>query len=131
MKPLHFAIALLATVASSLYAQTVNMRADIPFEFRVGEKLMPAGEYLIRHTNGLLSLQESRGSAVAMAATHTADVQSAKAVLQFNRYGENYFLGTMSIPEAGVAWALGKTPREKELARRGSPIPTTVAFESK
>jgi len=125
MKPLHFAIALLATVASSLYAQTVNMRADIPFEFRVGEKLMPAGEYLIRHTNGLLSLQES------MAATHTADVQSAKAVLQFNRYGENYFLGTMSIPEAGVAWALGKTPREKELARRGSPIPTTVAFESK
>ena len=137
MKPLQFAIGLLATLASfSLYAQTIDARANIPFEFRVGEKLMPAGEYSIRHSASLLAVQENGGHhAGAVVLTHAtdlpADIQPDKLVLQFNRYGDTYFLGKLSIPGSGSAREVPKTPREKELARRNSPGQTTVAFDTK
>src|ERR1700694_1883932 len=103
MKPLQFAIGLLATLASlSLYAQTIDARANIPFEFRVGEKLMPAGEYSIRHSASWLAVQENgghhaRGVAVTNATDLPADIKPDKLVLQFNRYGDTYFLGKLSI----------------------------------
>ncbi len=137
MKQLQFAVGLLATVAScSLYAQTMNARANIPFEFRVGEKLMPAGEYLIQHANSWLALQENGGhhaSVVTLtyAAQLPADQQPEKSVLQFNRYGDAYFLGKLSIPGSDQGRAVPKTPREKELARGNRPGQTTIAFERK
>ena len=132
MKPLQFAVGLLATFAScSLYAQTMNVRVNIPFEFRVGETLMPAGDYSVRHANGWLALQENGGRAVAAAVTYATDLESTKPVLQFNQYGDTYFLGKVSIPDFGIARAIFKTLREKELARRSSPGQTTIAFQSK
>ena len=133
MKQLQFAVGLLATVAScSLYAQTMNARANIPFEFRVGEKLMPAGEYSIRHTNAWLAFQENGGRhATAVVLTQTADLKSDKPVLQFNQYGDAYFLGKLSIPGSDTGRAVPKTPREKELARGNRPGQTTIAFERK
>jgi hypothetical protein len=133
MKPLQFAVGLLATIAScSLYAQSMNARANIPFEFRVGEKLMPAGEYFIQHANGWLGLQESGGHhATAVIPTYATDLQSKKPVLQFNRYGDAYFLGKLSVPGSDTGRAVPKTPREKELARQSSPGQTTIAFENK
>jgi hypothetical protein len=133
MKLLQFAVGLLATAASwSLYAQTLDARASIPFEFRVGEKLMPAGEYLIHHAAGVLTLQGSAGShTAAVAITYATDKQSEKPLVQFNRYGDDYFLGMISIPGSVSARAVLKTPREKELARRINPGQTTVAFDSK
>ena len=137
MKQLQFAVGLLATVAScSLYAQTMNARANIPFEFRVGEKLMPAGEYSIQHANRWLAVQENGGRhATAVVLTQAldlpSDLQSEKPMLQFNRYGDAYFLGKLSIPGYGTGLAVPKTPREKELARASRPGQTTIAFQSK
>ncbi len=133
MKQLQFAVGLLATVAScSLYAQTMNARANIPFEFRVGEKLMPAGEYLIQHANGWLAFQENGGRhASAVVLTQAADLKSEKPVLQFNQYGDAYFLGKLSVPGSDTGRAVPKTAREKELARGNRPGQTTIAFERK
>jgi len=133
MKVLQFAVGLLATLASySLYAQTMSARANIPFEFRLGEKLMPAGDYSIRHTGSLVFLQESNGHASAAVLTQATDLKSEKPVLQFNQYGDAYYLGKLSIPGSNTGREVMKTPREKELARRiNRPGQTTVAFESK
>ena len=133
MKQLQFAVGLLATVAScSLYAQTMNARANIPFEFRVGEKLMPAGDYSIHHTGSLVFLQESNGHASAAFLTQATELKSEKPVLEFNQYGDAYFLAKLSIPGSDIGRAVMKTPREKELARRiNRPGQTTVAFERK
>ena len=133
MKQLQFAVGLLATVAScSLYAQIMNARANIPFEFRVGEKLMPAGEYWIQHANGWLGLQETGGHrATAAILTYATDLKSEKPVIQFNRYGDAYFLGKLSMPGSDTGRAVPKTPRETELARISRPGQRTIAFESK
>jgi hypothetical protein len=133
MKPLKFAIGLLAAVAScSLYAQTMNARANIPFEFRVGEKLLPAGEYWIQHAHGWLAFQENGGRhATAVVLTQATDLKSEKPVIEFNRYGDAYFLGKLSMPGSGTGREVAKTPREKELARANRPGQTTIAFDSK
>src|ERR1700680_3180706 len=132
MKQLQFAVGLLAVASCSLYAQTMNARANIPFEFRVGEKLMPAGEYWIQHANRWLAFQESGGRhATAVALTQATDLRSEKPVIMFNRYGDAYFLEKLSIPGSNTGLAVLKTPRERELARANRPGQTTIAFESK
>jgi hypothetical protein len=136
MKQLQFAVGFLATVAScGLYAQTINMRANIPFDFRMGEALMPAGEYFISHANGVLTLQERQGgnaAAVVLTSGTERREHSDKGVLQFNQYGNAYFLGEISTPDSNTARIVSKTPREKELARRSGPAQrTTVAAQTK
>ncbi len=132
MKPLQFGVGLLATVASlSLYAQTMHARANIPFEFRVGEKLMPAGEYFIHDSDGWLTLQESGGRHAAVGTlTYATDLVSEKPVMQFNRYGDTYFFEKISNPGFS-ARAVTKTRQEQEFARRINPGQSTIALKSK
>ena len=79
----------LALVCASMYAQTMNLRATIPFAFRAGEKAMPAGEYTIRHSAGSLILHNQGGPSVFLL-TNAASRANAPndARLSFNRYGE-------------------------------------------
>jgi hypothetical protein len=45
MKRLHFALGLFAVLAAlGLHAQSTLLLANIPFDFQVGNSLMPAGE---------------------------------------------------------------------------------------
>jgi hypothetical protein len=52
---------IMAVVCASLHAQTLNVRATIPFVFQAGETAMPAGEYTIRHSERTLILHEEGG----------------------------------------------------------------------
>lgn len=133
MKPLQFAVGLLATLAScSLYAQSVTLRADIPFEFRVGEKLMPAGEYFVDDHDGMLRFQQKDGAygAVSSLVMYGSGWPDQKPELRFSRYGDAYFLREVS-DSVFTARAFGKTSYEKELARRSNPSTATVAIKGK
>jgi len=80
---------------SSASAQTGNSRlvASIPFEFHVGTKTLPAGEYSVKRINDALLIQSIGGSDGAMVQTWA--VQSVEpqksARLVFHRYGDQYF----------------------------------------
>ena len=46
MKRLILAAGLFAaTLTASLHAQTMDMKANIPFDFRIGNAAFPSGEY--------------------------------------------------------------------------------------
>jgi len=89
----------LATAVASANAQSVNKRvvADIPFDFSVGYKIMPAGGYTVKTvspTGNALMIQTADGT---MAAVRLSDeTERAKNIPQarlvFHRYGERYFL---------------------------------------
>ncbi len=124
MKRLQFAIPLLMTLAfSRVEAQTMELRATIPFEFRMGKTLMPAGEYTVRHSDGLLILREENGGKTSMGLTVGTEPpkDSSRAVLVFHRYGETCFLDKIWIPGYAIARAVPESSLEKELARRGGP----------
>ena len=136
MKRLHFALGLFAAVAcSGLHAQNTTVRASIPFDFQIGETRMPAGDYLFRIENRWLAVQDQSGSHVTAAITTAVDrppMPTNQAVLQFNRYGEVYFLAKVWKGDSNTGRSLSTSAREKELAIHVGPVQIiTVALQRK
>jgi len=119
----------LALVCASLCAQTMNLRATIPFAFRAGEKAMPAGEYTIRHSAGALILHNAGGPSVILL-TNAASRPNAprNARLNFNRYGEQYFLSSVWTSDSRDGREISKSRVEKELARQTPGEPVGIAL---
>src|SRR5450759_3744752 len=65
-----------AVVVSS--AQTVGLRVDIPFNFNVAEKVLPAGHYLILAPQGQTLRILGPNGAAALAITNQAQWPSAR-----------------------------------------------------
>ena len=108
---------------SSAKAQTSASRqliANIPFEFSVGDKAMPAGHYTVRQINpasdlAILQIRNEDGSAAAMVQVRPVPGKTQEsAMLVFHRYGDRYFFAQ--------AWSTGdseglEAPRSR--AERG------------
>lgn len=129
--------ALLAALASlSLPAQTVKLQANIPFDFHIGAALMPAGEYLVTHSSGVILVRgqytRPKSAGVLVRAT-TKGIDTAGNKLVFNRYGEDYFLATVWQAGAGAGLMLPQSKREKEIASAfaRSPQHAVVALRGK
>lgn len=110
----------LALVCASLYAQTMNLRATIPFAFRAGEQAMPAGEYTITHSgSGALTLHKQGGPSVILLTNRASRPNlPAQGRLDFNRYGERYFLSSVWTQDSRDGREIPKSHAEKELARQ-------------
>jgi hypothetical protein len=86
--------------AISASAQTAGrLAADVPFDFNIGSRLLPAGEYIIRQprsgNESLLLLSDGKQGTLAFARIVEATRQSRRSRLVFNRYGERYFLASI------------------------------------
>lgn len=81
---------------SKAQAQIVYpVKADIPFSFYVGEKLLPAGEYTITEQyQGVMEIRRDDGKEAAFFVTNgNQERQTPEASeLIFNRYGNETFL---------------------------------------
>ncbi len=90
----------LCAAAASANAQLSNpIRAKIPFDFNVGEKKLPAGDYTFSRLSGfsdnkamLVSSADAR--AHVFQSTFEARILKAKddSTLVFHKYGDQYFL---------------------------------------
>ena len=112
----------LLLVAGSAIAQAVHVRANIPFNFAVGSKTLPAGTYdvgTIDGTSNMLLLQARDGSSSTMVGSNAAQnlKPADKTKLVFNQYGSRYFLSEIWVNGASRGRRLPATSREKELAR--------------
>ena len=124
------------TLSASLHAQTMNMQASIPFDFRIGNAAFPSGEYSVRNSDGVLSVVQTTGDRksgifLTVGEDHPK-TSTGMGTLEFHRYGDAYYLSKVWTPESSVARALPKTPREKELASHiGMPGTASVALRTK
>ena len=93
-------IVLAGSLAVSAKAQTngrIALIANIPFQFSIGNKSLPAGEYTVRSisdpsSNVLLRIQSRDGKTCAMLQTSTVEGKAQeRAKLVFHRYGNQYF----------------------------------------
>ena len=92
LKIAFLASAMLTAVCSA--SAQGKAKATIPFDFRVGSALMPAGSYQIEYSDSnkvWFHRLDGRENAVALANTTVGDV-APPAKLVFNRYGNHYFL---------------------------------------
>jgi hypothetical protein len=112
-----FATALLA--AASLMAPTgvsaqSRQQATIPFDFTVGERLLPAGTYVIKSlTPGVIAVHGWKGRTLLSTMTlvsPTDEVRKDPDRLVFHKYGDQYFLSEI---RGGLGEAVGKVVTSK------------------
>ncbi len=96
MKLTSFAtLGTLAILAAGSAIGQTRMVADIPFEFSVADRVLPAGHYEVTRTATVLQVSsyESGSSAIARVIdTGVAGASNTGSHLIFNKYGDKYFL---------------------------------------
>jgi hypothetical protein len=111
------AVAVLAitSVPAPLVAQSLGMRVDIPFEFHVGDKTLPAGTYIVQRQGDAIKLSDSNGNS-AHVLSNAVKNPSAKTTneLVFSRYGEDCFLS--EVRWFGYSDARGVIKSSNEIA---------------
>ena len=111
--------------AAPANAQSNRVWASIPFEFNVGGKALPAGEYEVKaftqHANTLaISNKRLSKSAIRLSNPIQAVAEAKTTKLVFHRYGPRYFLAQV--------WVAGeKTGRELLKSKEESTIESQLA----
>jgi hypothetical protein len=112
------------------HAQSIMLKADIPFNFVVGDTQLPSGEYHVKKLQqGVVQLQgkATRSSAIVMTTGVQAGKTSDVGKLVFNRYGDNYFLSAIWEASSITGRQLRKSRLEREVAVNFALGQTTVA----
>ena len=113
------------------HAQSLAMRAKVPFAFYVGAVRLPAGAYLMERvgtTGDVLRVSDDSGSSVVILtnASFCGDA-GVTGELVFNRYADTFFLSEVRWSEFRIARTLLHSRVEREFARNGQPRRTAVA----
>jgi len=109
-------------------AQVRVVKGKVPFDFVVGTKTMPAGEYTFA-INGASALRitQMNGSEIAgIAALPTAGNDNDEPLLVFHRYGTHAFLAEVRVGEMGVSHRLYVSASELEYAKAMKQDTTTI-----
>ena len=123
----------LATAVASANPQSVNsVVADIPFEFSVGYKTLPAGEYSVRTvtTAGdalMIQSADGKSSAVRLSEATERTKNKSHARLVFHRYGERYFLAEVWNGADRSGRQLLKSQEERAIERELASISAASA----
>lgn len=100
-----------------------SVTANIPFEFTVSGKTLPAGKYDVTNgtTQAMLIIRNAvSGKAAAVITQKAEGKMDDKARLAFRRYGNQYFLA--SISDGYNARELPVTKAERNAARSGDHL---------
>jgi hypothetical protein len=116
---LGFTVVFIAqTVAVPL---TLKIRAEIPFDFSIGSKRLPKGEYTIESVNDtgsvLLIRDVKKGKVINFTVVRSKMLEKPKSKLVFNRYGDQYFLARIWDGSSDTILKLNKSKAEKRMAK--------------
>jgi hypothetical protein len=108
------------TCASAAPLYSFRIKADIPFDFQVGKKKMPKGDYIIESVNDsgtVLIRREKGGKAVNVLTVKDKHTDKHKSRLMFRRYGDQYFLARIWDGSSETVLKIEKTSAEKKVAK--------------
>jgi hypothetical protein len=130
----------MAVAAQAQNGSQTQLVASIPFDFHVGNKSMPAGEYTVRQVNpssdrAVLQLSNRNGETTVMIQMNQVIARDKQetASLTFNRYGNQYFFAQAWMPgNDGLAADKGNAERGARKEMAGMKARTeTVALRSR
>jgi hypothetical protein len=122
---------LLAT--ASAYAQTIKVKADIPFDFVVDKQTMPKGEYNVEtigsEGSSVLLITNADGTSKKLESVHSCRsvLSPMGSKLVFHRYGNDYFLSEVWSTKADSGYEFRQGRLERELAKASSKSNVAVA----
>ena len=117
-------VALFALLAAGAGAQSPNntMKFNVPFDFQIGERTMPAGEYVVRllgRESNLPAVLIKSGDGSAARILQMTPVEAKRAresgTLVFNRYGGRHFLAQLWTPDERAGLKVRKSQAERRV----------------
>ena len=113
------ALAIGASTASFAQSGAVA-KANIPFAFQVGSKVLPAGTYTFSR-DGLSIMQlhgaTAQAQAISMVRPETGGNAPKVGRVTFHKYGDRYFLTGLSNANDSTSYAWATCNQEKALIR--------------
>src|SRR5262245_15787720 len=96
-------LAVLTLASPAVYGQA-RVVVNVPFEFRVGDRPLPAGLYAVEPMADPAMLRISDGAGHVSVTLSNSAVKPVKTytTVTFNRYGEMYFLAEVHWADTGV-----------------------------
>lgn len=114
-----------AVVPAKAQSLQYKLTANIPFDFTVMDKKLPAGKYSIgraQNSNGDLVIQiasaDSRDSVTRLTIPVLTRDPVKRGVLVFRQYGDKYFLYEIWPAGGNTGRAFPKSRAERELERK-------------
>ncbi len=112
-----------------------NLTAEVPFQFHVGDRTLPAGSYVIHQLNDsdlmVMQISSTDGKLSALFNVEAAQAKTTpeKTELIFNKYGDQYFLSEL-FDEGEVDGSKLVTSRdEKRVSKESNAEMASVAAE--
>lgn len=107
---------------SAAQAQEPRVKANIPFDFVVGDRVLPAGEYVVDRTGDstpaiMIRSQEGSGASLALTFACTSSGPSKSTKLVFHALGGRYFLSQVWTEGYAQGRELRMSKSEIQLAK--------------
>lgn len=113
-----------ATASAHGQSLSDHIRAKIPFDFVVGDKKLPAGEYFIGNaqitSNIVLRISSRNGVANTLTIPVQVGTPTDATKLVFHRYGDQYFLFQVWQAGAKTGRAVPRSDAERDVERKAS-----------
>jgi hypothetical protein len=130
MKQVKWVVAVAFMVLSGMaVAQKIGslrIVTDVPFEFMVANKVVPAGQYVVQAAtmDGHSLFIRNAGAKVGLVSptnTSEAKLRSSHYALVFMRYGDRYFLSGIKLEGSNISYRLPESKAERELRAKNAP----------
>jgi hypothetical protein len=130
MKNLRSILAALAVLlmATAAHAQQTTLRATVPFDFVVGDRAYPAGDYLFRNSDTVLKIINTGEAKTEVTLSHACESlsPSANTKLVFDYMGGNYFLRQIWVAGNSRGRELPRGRTEVQMAQNHGKVETVV-----
>ena len=114
------ALTILPLLAAAQMTPDQKLVANVPFDFVIGSKTVPAGEWTVQRTSSgapvvtILNFDAKSGH-LAKVSLDEARKPADRCALVFHKYGAQYFLASMKIEGSRVMYQLPESKAEAEL----------------
>ena len=130
-KTLWMVVAIAALMSVSAVADdTIAIKANIPFDFMVGNQSVPAGEYIFAQNGSWNMMQiSSRDTQTALRLLRFPagnNMTGSPYALVFNKYGNRHFLKQVWAGNGVIGVQLPTSRAEKEEMALRAPAKTTL-----
>lgn len=108
-----FALISFVTIGS-ISAQERAVKANVPFDFTVGNKLVPAGTYTISSDSpNTILIQNGERHVAIFSSAYADDKPSNTGKLVFHKYGDQYFLSEVLCSSVDMNLEIPTSKAEK------------------
>jgi len=113
-------------LASAQLTRGHTLAANVPFQFRAGEKVVPAGKCTVQRAGGsigtlTISNWAGKVSLFTTVSPHESKQTSAKNALVFRKYGDHYFLAGIKLAGSKILYQLPESKADAEMRAQNMP----------